>query len=312
MHPCAVNYAVMQTAFDNHGRIKCGTIVTPDFEASLADWCETLGHSIAERGPLAEELVQSWSAPALAGRESALLRPPSGVDSFIRLIDGEGHPDYRPARSYGWAAYEITVADVFALRERLNGSGFTVIGEPKLVEGFTNFIPMQAVGRAGEIVYLNQVLESMSDVDLPLAQGVVDHMFIAVLAASDRAASVRFQTEALHLTEGGTYDVPYNVINQAFDLPDSTITAITMTQLGRLPVSEVDQYPGGTIPRPTPEGSLPPGNAMISFAVDSLDRVRAPFLTPPAARPGPLYDGRRSAVILGPDGERFELIDLAR
>ncbi|MEE3623496.1 hypothetical protein UCD39_05770 [Nitrospirillum sp. BR 11752] len=240
----------------------------------------------------------------------ALLAPVSGNGCFLRLVEGAPVPGYRPARSFGWAAFEITVADVFALHARLADSGFTVIGPPKKVAGFNNFIPMQVVGRGGEILYLNQVLEDMSDLDLPLAAAPVDVIFIAVQAASDRAATLAFQRQALGLEEGGTFAIPYGVINNAFGLPADHRSTLTMTKVGRLPVAEIDQYPPDATARPRPAGGLPPGNAIISLGVDRLDRVAAPLLAPAAVHPGPLYAGRLSACVAGPDGEIYELIEM--
>ena len=103
--------------------------------------------------------------------------------------------------------------------------------------------------------------------------------------------------------------IPYRAINTAFRLPSDTTTAMTMTRAGRLPGTEVDQYPDATIVRPRTIGELPPGNAAISLMVRSLDAVGAPFLTPPARRDGPLYTGRRTACVVGTAGELIELIE---
>lgn len=299
------------TGFDRHGRIKCGTVATPAFDATLADYRDLLGLELVEQGTVPVDLAASWDAPAVAGARTALLRPANGNGCYYRLVEVEATPDYRPARSYGWVAYEITVEDVFALHEKV-AEAFKVIGPPKHVEGFTNFIPMQVVGRSGEILYLNQVLKSMSDVDLPMAESMVDIIFIAILAASDRQASIDFQVRHLGFAEGGTYNIPYSVINNAFALPADNRTTISMTKVDRLPVAEIDQYPQATITRPQPPDGLPPGNALISFNIDNLDKIDLPFLTPPQARPGPLYDGRRVATLRGPDGELYELIETGK
>ena len=296
--------------FDTHGRIKCGTINTPDYEASLRDYRERLEFGVAEESRVSESLAALWGAPAMAGKRMALLASSSGAGGFLRLVEGTAVPDYRPLRSYGWASWEMTCREVFALHDRIAGKGFDVIGPPKLVPGFDNFIPFQVTGRAGEVLYLNEVLNgAMSDLDLPDAGATVDFMFIAILAAPDRAAAVRFHVEALGFTEGQTYVIPYSVINTSFGLPDDFTTAMTMTKVGRLPGSEVDQYPDGTVERPVAPGELPPGNALLSFIVDSLEAVRAPFLAPPAVQPGPMYGGRRVACVRGAAGELIELIE---
>ncbi len=299
----------MNHDFDTPGRIKCGTITCPDIEASLADYTGILGLSIIEDTPVPPALAAAWGTPAMAGRRSVLLRHADGQPFFLRLIAGTAIP-YTPLRSHGWAAYEHTVANCDALYADIEHSPFTVVGAPKLVPGFDNFIPFQVVGRAGEVLYLNQVLKSgMTDLDLPHTDARVDQMFIAILAAPDRAAAVAFHTSQLGFTEGDTWTIPYSVINNSFGLPDDTLTAMTMTRTGRIPASEIDQYPAAATPRATVAHELPPGNAMVSFITASLDAVKAPFLSPPARHPGALYANRRSAVVRGPAGELIELIE---
>ena len=301
----------MQTSFDIPGRIKCGTIATPDIAASLADYTGVLGLLIIEDAPVPADLAMAWGAPALAGRRSVLLRHAEGRPFFLRLVE-TSPVAYVPLRSFGWAAFEHTVADCDALFADIKGSAFTVVGAPKLVPGFDNFIPFQVVGRAGEVLYLNQVLKSgMTDLDLPHTSARVDAMFIAVLAAPDRAAALAFHCDALGFEAGATFTIPYGVINRSFGLPDTALTAMTMTRTGRMPGCEIDQYPPAATARRVPPGELPPGNAMVSFITASLDAVHAAFLAPPARHTGPLYAGRRSATVIGTAGERIELIEAA-
>lgn len=299
-------------AFDTHGRLKCATVSTPVFEASLADYVKRLELGVVEQGRVPLDLAVGWGAPVTTGRRYALLGSASASPGFLRLVEGPPVPAYRPLRSHGWASFEISCQGVFALHDRIAGHGFDVIGAPKRVPGFDNFIPFQVTGRAGEVLYLNEVLESsMSGLDLPKAEAPVDFTFIAILAAPDAEAAVRFHVERLGFERGETYLIPYSVINNAFGLPADYRTAITMTKVGTLPASEIDQYPPDAVERPRAAGELPPGNAMVSFIVRSLDDVGAPFLAPPERRDGPLYAGRRSACVLGSAGELIELIEAA-
>jgi catechol 2,3-dioxygenase-like lactoylglutathione lyase family enzyme len=298
------------TGFDSPGRIRCGTILTPDLNASLADYTSILGLQVIDDTPISPAQAQSWAAPAMAGRPSRLLRAGGATPYLTRLIEGSPVPAYAPLKTHGWAAFEHSVADCDALFAKMPNSGFTVIGPPKLVPGFDNFIPFQVTGAAGETLYLNQVLNgAMSDLDLPNTKASVDQMFIAVLAAKDREETLAFHTQILGFEQGETWVIPYSVINNSFGLPADTTTAMTMTKTGRIPASEVDQYPPQATPRPTTAGELPPGNAMVSFITASLSAMADHLLSPPTALPGPLYAGRRAATVRGPSGELIELIE---
>lgn len=297
-------------SFDTHGRIKCGTVSTPDLDAALLDYRDLLGLQLVEQGEIEPQLAAGWDAPAAAGQRYALLRPASGAACFIRLVEAPSHPAFVPTRTFGWAAFEITVRDVYALAERVKGSGFEIIGPPKEIEGMPQFVPMQVLGRGREMLYLNQVRSDMPTSDLPRAACEVDHIFIVILATPDRAGTMRQVEDQLGLDEGGTYTIPYTMISKAFGLPADHRTTISMVQAGRMPIVEVDEYPEAATPRERHEGMLPPGNAMVTLAVDRLDGLGLDFIAPPQVRQGPLYGGRRTAAFVGSAGELTELIEL--
>lgn len=294
--------------FETHGRILCGTVHTADFAASLADYTGPLGLRIVEQGVVAPALAAAWGAPGHAGRRWALLNG-GGRPGYIRLVEGEATAP-APMTTHGWAAFEITVRDVHALHARLAGSAFTVIGPPGQVGDFTTFIPFQVAGRAGEVLYLNQVLtEGAGMINLPFATADVDHIFITVLGAPDRAAALAFH-RALGFGEAETYTFPIGVVNRANGLSADHPTTLTMTCAGSLPASEIDQFPPAATPRAVAPGFLPPANAMVSFAVTALPEGRTDWLGAPAHLPGPLYRGRRSACLRGTAGEIIELVEL--
>ncbi len=296
-----------EAPFDTHGRIKCGTVSTATFDDSLADYA-TLGLRVVADGVVPADLAAAWGAPACVGRRSALLHG-GGRACYLRLVEATAVAGYAPLRTHGWAAFEMSVADVFGLHARLAGSAFRVLGAPKTVGNFTTFIPFQVAGRAGEVLFLNQVLTPSSDgVDLPLATVDIDQIFIVPLATGDREAALAFHT-MLGFAAGATYTLPYTVINAAFGLPADHLTILTMTRVGSIAASEIDAYPPAATSRPVPPDELPPGNAMVSFIVASLDAIGAPLLGPPTRGTGPLYAGRRFGCVRGTAGEIIELIE---
>ncbi|OBX17861.1 hypothetical protein A9995_14465 [Erythrobacter sp. QSSC1-22B] len=294
-----------------HGLILGGLSTVADLDLGIAAYRDTLGLELVELGEVSGELSRAWNCPTNAGSRYAVFRPASGAPCWLRLVEQPHHPDFRPTRSYGWAAFECTVKDVWHWPDRLPKAHFTIVGPPKELSGIEPaFIPMQVLGPGREMLYLNQVLRDMPGSDLPRAQAPIDRIFICVLAAPDRERAVAWYTQRLQLDRGADFTIPYSMINRAFDLSAETLTTLTMISAGRMPVVEVDDYPAQADTRSRHADMLPPGNAVVTLAVRDLASCACTWLAPPARRTGELYEGRLSAVTKGPAGELLELIEI--
>ncbi len=291
------------------GTILGGLSTVPDLGAALAAY-GVLGLEVAETGALPADLAQSWGAPASAGARCAALRPASGAPCWLRLVEQPPHPAFVPTTTYGWAAFELTVQDVFGWPARLSGSAFEIVGPPKIITGIEPaFIPMQVLGPGREMLYLNEVLTDMPGIDLPRAASPVDKAFIVILAAPDRARAAAWYADALGLEPGDEFTIPYTMINRAFGLGPDHLTTLTMVKAGRLPVVEIDDYPAAATVRRGHAGMLPPGNALVTLAVPDLAACRCDWIAEPAIRTGAVYEGRRAATTRGVAGELVELVE---
>jgi catechol 2,3-dioxygenase-like lactoylglutathione lyase family enzyme len=292
-----------------HGQIRCGTISVSDISRSLKQYQHFLGFEPIEQGNLSADLAQLWGLPKMTGAPYVVLQAKSAGPCLLRLIEAPAISDFKPATTFGWSAFEITVADVFALADKLKDSEFEVVGPPKLVDGFTSFIPMQVYGPDGEILFLNQVNHSDDDADLPLATCDVDQIFIVVLATPDRQASAQEYKARLQLDITATHTLRYSLLNRAFGLPAETKHTITMLQNGRTTFAQIDQCPEHGIPRTSHDGWLPPGNAMVSVCVDNTSEFEAN--EPNLGRPdGVVYQHHRTTLIRGMANECIELIEI--
>ncbi len=293
-----------------HGQILCGTATTPDLDAALGDYRDTLGLSVVEQGVLPADLAVSWRAPANTGDRYAILQPQSGTRAYIRLVEQHVPAGFIPTRTYGWAAFEITVQDVFGWPAKLAASGFDIVGPPKEIPGLPYFVAMQMLGRGREMIYLNEVRSNTPTSDLPPAQSPIDRMFIVILACADRPAVLDWYRDRLRLDIGVDYTIPYTMISNAFGLPDDHLSTITMMQKGRMPIVEVDGYPDAATARDGDPDRLPAGNAMVTLAVDDLDALDLDWIALPVVRHGALYGGRRAATVRGLAGELLELVEI--
>ncbi len=296
----------------SHGTILGGLSCVPDLDQAIAGYRDTLGLELVSSAQVPHDLAASWGAPSIAGARIATLRPRSDAPCWLRLVEQAEAPDFRPTRTYGWAAFELTVEDVWQWPEKLPPDQFEIIGPPRHLDNFEpTFIPMQVLGTGREMLYLNQVLRDPSDAKLPRAKCPVDKIFICVLATPDRQASTAFYAERVGLDRGPDYTLAYSMINRAFALEPDTKTTITMIHRGLEPVLEIDDYPASASARVVREGMLPPGNSLVTLAVRSLDDCRVEWLAEPQVRGEAPYYGARSATFLGPAGELTELVEIA-
>jgi catechol 2,3-dioxygenase-like lactoylglutathione lyase family enzyme len=293
-----------------HGSILGGTATVPDLDGALADYRDRLGLRVVEQGLVSADLAASWGCPGVNCARMATLQPSSAAPCMVRLVEQPLAPGFRPTTTFGWAAFEITVQDVFGWPARLAGSGFDVIGPPREIPGMPYFVAMQMLGRGREMIYLNEVREDTPISDLPAARSPVDKIFIVILATPDRPQTMRWYADHLGLEEAGDYTIPYTMISRAFGLPLDTLHSLSMAQVGRLPIIEIDDYPPQAARRFCEPGMLPPGNAMVTLGVDTLEGRGLDFITPPVRRDGPAYGGRRTASVIGSAGELLELVEL--
>jgi len=288
--------------------LRAATLTVPDPEATAALYAAWLDYSVAERGAVPQDLAESWGCPTSAGRAFTVCRPASGADVFIRFVKGRIPCDYRPLRSFGWAAIEICVQDTLAVNARMERSPFQIIGPPRELDGLPAIFPMQVKGPDQEIVYLTEIRDNLPAFDLPRAQALIDRLFILVLACSDLETSLDWFERELKLSAGQSMDIVYTMIANAFGLPhDQKHTIATMIH-GRDCFLELDQYPDAAEVRPTEPGALPPGVAMVTLRHPDFDALSG-WIAPPVIRNGTFYGGRRCGTLRAPDGILIEVVE---
>lgn len=290
--------------------LRAATLTVPNPEASAARYIEWLDYDVVERGRLSADLAAAWGTPASQGRAYVVLQPSSGAPVYLRFVAGDPVPDYRPLRTFGWAAIEICVQDVLKVNERMLNSPFEIIGPPREIDGLPAIYPMQVKGPDGEIVYLTQIRSDLPAFDLPRAESLIDKLFILVLACSDMDASIDWFEKVVGLSLGRKMDIVYTMLATAFDLPMEDPHTISTVVHDRDVFLELDQYPPAATPRPAHDGQLPPGIAICTLSHPDLSMVKGDWITPPTRRDGPIYGGQLTGTLRAPDGTLVELVQL--
>lgn len=289
--------------------LKCATHVVSDLDAAIARYESWMDYATVEQGEVPADLAAAWAAPASAGRRYAVLQPASGAEVFLRFVEGDPVPEYAPIRTYGWAAIELCVTDVEAVNERMLESPFEVIGPPKPLDGFSTVKPMQVRGADLETVYLTEILQPGPGTGLPQPQSLVDRPFIMVLACPDLRKSAQWVKDVLGLPMIDPVAIRYSMIEKAFGLPETAKTELTTARGGGQVFLELDQYPDAATERPRHEGALPPGVAITTMLYPDFARLEGHWASAPVVREGAVYAGRRSGVLLTPEGALLEVVE---
>lgn len=289
--------------------LKCATHVVSDLDAAIARYERWMDYRTVERGQVPPDLAAAWNAPASAGRGYAVLQPASGAEVFMRFVEGDIVPEYVPIRTYGWAAIELCVTDVEAVNEKMLQSPFEVIGPPKPLDGFSTVKPMQVRGSDLETVYLTEILQPGPDTGLPQPQSLIDRPFIMVLACPDLRKTAQWVKDVLGLPMIDPVAIRYSMIEKAFGLPETAKTELTTARGGGQVFLELDQYPEAATERPRHDGALPPGVAITTMLYPDFDRLEGHWASTPVIREGAVYGGKRTGVLLTPEGALLEVVE---
>lgn len=293
--------------------MRAATLSVSNLEHSKSLYCDWLDYGCIEDDIIDDDLAASWGTPKTAAQPYAVLQPASEADVFIRLIEQPKVAEYEALRSYGWAAIEICNQNTLKVNARMERSPFEIIGPPKELDGMPAIFPMQVKGPDKEIVYLTEIRDDLEAYDLPRAKSLIDKLFILVIACSDMEASGAWLEKHLLIEKGRSMEIIYSMINKAFDLPADTKHALATLKHERDVFLEIDEYPKGTIARKTHKGMLPPCAAIGSFIHPEFDKLvdinKGHWITPPKARDGAIYKGKRAGTLRDPDGTLIEMIE---
>lgn len=287
------------------------TLSVPDLNAAEQAYAQWLSYRTVEHGLVSRETASAWGAPLAEGRRYAVMQPASGEPVYLRLVQSPPTPGYEVMKTYGWNSNEILVRDPDALAARFAApnSPFRVIGPPRPLASNSAVRAMQAIGPAGELNYFTRIPPEGGALIRTPARSEVDRTFIVVLGGPDMDALRKFYAEVIGAQVTEPYPTTVNVLQDAYGLPREHRTMLALVTISPGFLIELDEYPPAARPRPTRAGDLPPGLAIVSFAVSSLDARALPWSVPPAPRQGGFYAGRRSGMLRGAAGEWIELIE---
>ncbi len=201
--------------------------------------------------------------------------------------------------------------DPDAVAEQLAGTGFTRIGGPAdLYPSPKSARALQMAGPAGELMYFTRILPGGSRFGLHGAKSFVDRPFIMVVGGTSLADIEAFYGHVLGLRIFSQAPFRIGQMSRVLGLPPQTTYPISIARIpGRSFLLELEELPPHIERRTVPDGQLPEGLAMVSFASAPLSELKLDYRAEPRAIDLPPYDRRTVAVIEGPAGEWLELIE---
>ena len=285
------------------------TVSAPDLNAAQTAYEEYLSYNVIETGQVPEALAAAWNTPNMAGRNYVVMQPASKAEVFLRFVESPAVEGFAAMRTFGWNSNEILVEDPDAMAKRLENSPFRIIGEPKNLSTNENIRAMQAIGPAGEVIYLTRIPADGGGFNLGSAETFVDRTFIVVVGGPDIDAMRRFYNEVFAMPVTAPVDARISVLSNAHGMASETRHKLAVARLPTKFLIEIDQYPDAATTRPQRFGELPPGMSMVGFQVASFAPIEERLLAPPRTVDVAPYRGRRVAVLQGAAGELIELIE---
>jgi hypothetical protein len=275
-----------------------GTIIVPDLKAACGAFERSFAWRVESEGSVPVALARLWGAPASVNCRYALLYPPSGARTWLRLIETRA---IAPAAltTQGWSAIEMAVEDVDLAASRLDPAAFRVIGPPRFLSAWNTLRAMQIVGPGESVFYFTQILQDTPPFELPMGAVGIDRIYMAGIGAGDLDGARGFYEERFAVRRLTDHAVPIAIINRAHDLPAETKHRLSTLQLAGRSLLEIDQFPSAAKPRRAPPGDLPPGIAIATFECARDEGERMAF---------PPYGGAKVSVLRGVAGELAEFI----
>ncbi|MDX2224455.1 MAG: hypothetical protein SFV21_17010 [Rhodospirillaceae bacterium] len=291
-------------------RIKIATVGAKDVEATAKLYAEWLDYTVIERSTVSQAMADSWGTPKTAGKPFVLMHGKGSPDVYFRVVQADAPGGYKAMTTFGWNSIEVLVEDPDKVYEKLKNSPFRHVGGPANLMGGTSSIrAVQFVGPSEETFYFTADTAPADKAVLPRAKSFIDRTFIMVLAGPDADALSKFYTETFLMGGYPPRPVPIDIIAKAQGLPLDHQFPLGLARAAEPGNNiEIDGYPASAKARPRADGQLPPGVAMSSFNVNSLDGLKVSFIKPPAK----LYGEKRAATFIGPAGELTELIEEPR
>ena len=278
-------------------------VQAPSLDAMTEAYARTFDYRLVAAEPVAPELARAWGAPAMVGRRSALMRPASGVESWIRFVEGEAAPELGVL---GWNGIELLVENLDDVEARIARSPFRVFSPPQALSISDKVRFMQVIGPSGELLFLNE----MGDPALRVgrARSPVDRPFVLTCGTLRVAETLEWFRRTLGADAAEPFPVVMPALNRIFGFAEGSAHALGMVRMAGPCILELDEYPLSAMPKRSAPGALPAGVALVSCSTEAVGPVADALKARSVRIDAPPYDGAEAVLLKTPEGALLEIV----
>jgi catechol 2,3-dioxygenase-like lactoylglutathione lyase family enzyme len=278
-------------------------VQAPSVGAMTDAYTKTLGYQVVEHGPLPADLAHAWGAAAMEGRASALLRPASGVESWIRFVEGDAGPELGVL---GWNGIELLVENLDQIEARIAGSPFRVFSPPQTLSFSSKVRFMQVIGPSGELLFLNE----MGDPSLGVGRALspVDRPFVLTCGTLKVAETLDWFRRTLGAEAADPFPVVMPALNRIFGFADGSKHALGMVRMAGPCILELDEYPFSAQRKPNPKDSLPAGVSLVSCSAELVSPIADALKLKTIRIDAAPYNGAETLLLETPEGALLEIV----
>jgi hypothetical protein len=283
------------------------TIIVTNLSQVETAWREYFGYKVADRGEVSEQLADVWDADAMEGMDYITMQPSNDAPVYVRFVEDELAAGYTAMTTHGWNATELLVKDPDALAKTIEGN-FDIVGAPKDLWAAPNAPrAMQAVGPAGELLYLTRNGQAAATLGLDDSMPDVERAFIMVLGGPSMQDFQRFYGDTLGLTVGDAMSFQLSTFSRINELPVDTTYPLAIINTAPGYMIEIDELPASLPKRKVAAEHLPPGIAIVGFNSAGITAELEWVSEPEKLNEFP-YHGAKVGLLRGPAGELVEVI----
>lgn len=298
--------------------IGAGTLAARSVAETVEAYSKGFGYVEYFRGRVPKDMAEFWGAPAMAGRNVAVMGPPGYHRGLIRIVElGNDFQEISYHDTLGWTALEIHVRSADAVVDQLKGLNFVHTGGPgtaKDNEGNAFYRAAQFKGPSGEPLYMTQHMQL--DTLITVGRNNVGPLFIQTLSVTSYPETLDLYMNVLKMKMRIEVPVPRTELAKKFGEPGDKRYRMAAVRAPEFSALQIDEYPKAVPARPTAPGCFAPGVNLCTLTTREIEPVKEALrkanvrFAEIESNSCPPFPYGRAVCFVGRGGERVEIVEV--